>query len=261
MRHPIGAQYHLAGGGFCLSCNYIQRTSPTIFPIRSFSKGFIEKKMNQSTDGRVKEVIVDTRINKILAMRTDSVAMLESLDAISEFYVSNTVEARRALRQDMEYQNIQLAKKFLAEFDVVKEKIEQLENTSIKLEESCETLANKVSDADLNMKVFLEKASMLDMQRNHYIQQSKEIQDFLKRFQLSAEEIDILQNASLDSPQSATTFFQSLKRLRAAYFDCKAIIENHTYTAGFELLDILGQHQGKATLTAYRSSYSNLSLR
>ena len=35
---------------------------------------------------KVKESIVDSRINKVLSMRTDSVAMLESLDAISEFY-------------------------------------------------------------------------------------------------------------------------------------------------------------------------------
>ena len=39
--------------------------------------------------GRSKETIVDSRINKVLAMRTDSVAMLESLDAISEFYGSS----------------------------------------------------------------------------------------------------------------------------------------------------------------------------
>ena len=31
-------------------------------------------------------MIVDSRINKVLAMRTDSAAMIESLDAISEFY-------------------------------------------------------------------------------------------------------------------------------------------------------------------------------
>lgn len=40
-------------------------------------------------DGRIKEVIVDSRISKVLAMRTDSVTMLEALDAISEFYVSS----------------------------------------------------------------------------------------------------------------------------------------------------------------------------
>jgi len=39
-----------------------------------------------SQESRVKEVIVDARINKVLAMRTDSAAMLESLDSISQFY-------------------------------------------------------------------------------------------------------------------------------------------------------------------------------
>jgi hypothetical protein len=40
-----------------------------------------------TTAASIKEVIVDSRINKVLSMRTDSVAMLEALDAISEFYV------------------------------------------------------------------------------------------------------------------------------------------------------------------------------
>lgn len=39
---------------------------------------------------RVKEAIVDARISKILALRTDSIAMTEALDAIGEFYVIST---------------------------------------------------------------------------------------------------------------------------------------------------------------------------
>lgn len=45
----------------------------------------------KSDHGRMKETVVDSRINKVLAMRTDSVAMLEALDAISEFYVSSKI--------------------------------------------------------------------------------------------------------------------------------------------------------------------------
>ena len=37
----------------------------------------------------VKEPIVDARITKILALRTDSIAMTEALDAIGEFYISS----------------------------------------------------------------------------------------------------------------------------------------------------------------------------
>lgn len=104
------------------------------------------------------------------------------------------------------------------------------------------------------MKVFLDKASSLDKQKNLCLQQSTEIKNFLSRFQLSNEEIEILYHSSLDNNASATNFFQSLKRLRTAYTDCKQIIENHTYTAGFELLDILGQHQGTMNLSLHSDS-------
>jgi len=191
-------------------------------------------------------IIVDSRINKVLAMRTDSVAMLEALDAISEFYVANTVEARRALRQDLELQNIHLGKKFLVEFEQVRQKIEAVEEYSGRLETECRLLASRVSEADENMKSFMEKASELENRRNFYEEQSKEIASFLGQFQLSSEEVDVLYRAPMDQPASAKSFFDALQRLRKAYADCKSMVEKHSYSAGFELLDVLGQHQDMA---------------
>ena len=215
-------------------------------------------------------IIVDSRINKVLAMRTDSVAMLEALDAISEFYVANTVEARRALRQDLELHNINLGKKFLVEFEQVRKKIEAVEENSGRLEHECQLLASRVSEADENMKSFMEKASELENRRNFYTEQSKEIASFLGRFQLSSEEVDILYQAPMDQQAAAKSFFDALQRLRNAYADCKLMVEKHSYryvkgfvilhthlsshiypyftthSAGFELLDLLGQHQDMA---------------
>eukprot|EP00598_Pedospumella_elongata_P010656 CAMPEP_0185015088 /NCGR_PEP_ID=MMETSP1098-20130426/99657_1 /TAXON_ID=89044 /ORGANISM="Spumella elongata, Strain CCAP 955/1" /LENGTH=696 /DNA_ID=CAMNT_0027544203 /DNA_START=42 /DNA_END=2129 /DNA_ORIENTATION=+ len=200
-----------------------------------------------SVDGeRIKEVIVDSRINKVLAMRTDSVAMLEALDAISEFYVSNTVDARRMLRQDLELQNINLAKKFLGEFENVRNRIDEVQSLSEKLETACGGLASRVKDADENMKSFMEKASQLENKRNFYQAQSKEINMFLSRFQLSNAEIDLLYHANIDSSESANAFFEVLHRLKSAYADCKNMVEQHCYTVGFELLEVLGQHQDRA---------------
>eukprot|EP01035_Chromulina_nebulosa_P042248 gene42248-57199_t len=113
--------------------------------------------VNSTVDGRVKEV---------LAMRTDSVAMLEALDAISEFYSDNTVDARRMLKQDLELQNIQLAKKFLSEFDEVRTRILSVESLSDRLTDACAVLEKKVRSADENMKSFMEKASELENKRN-----------------------------------------------------------------------------------------------
>ena len=179
-------------------------------------------------------------------MRTDSVAMLEALDAISEFYGANTVDARRSLRQDLELQNIQLAKRFLSEFDQVRKNIQDVESQANGMVEACNSLAFRVSDADSNMKTFMEKASELENRRNVYNQQSAEIKTFLGRFQLSSEEVNVLGKSNIDDPGEAKEFFGALKRLKTAYNECKQMLQKQNYTAGFELLDILGQHQDTA---------------
>ena len=96
------------------------------------------------------------------------------------------------------------------------------------------------------MKAFMEKASELENRRNNYTEQSKEIGSFLSRFQLSSDEIETLYSAPIDNPNSARSFFEALKRLRSAYADCNVMVEKHSYSAGFELLDVLGQHQDMA---------------
>lgn len=190
--------------------------------------------------------VVDSRISKVLSLRTDSAAMLEALDAISEFYTSNTIESRRSLRQDLEYRNITLAKKFICEYDVILGKVIDLEESSIRFDSSCNELSTRVTDADNNMKAFMSKASELETQRNDCLKQSNEIALFLNRFQLSTQEIDALYRSSLDTYATATIFFNSLQRLQSAYNGCKIMVEHYSYSAGFELLDILRQHQDMA---------------
>jgi hypothetical protein len=101
-------------------------------------------------EGRIKEVIVDTRIKKVLGMRTESTTMLEALEAINDFYgktytvssslgcgafnlysasttQGNTANARKSLRHDLESQNIMLARRFLDEYEQVKLRLEAAE--------------------------------------------------------------------------------------------------------------------------------------
>jgi hypothetical protein len=67
---------------------------------------FAGEALAKSQESRVKEVIVDLRIIKVVAMRTDSVPILEALDSISTFFTSNTVNARRSLRHDLENRTV-----------------------------------------------------------------------------------------------------------------------------------------------------------
>jgi hypothetical protein len=199
--------------------------------------------MSTQQDSRVKEVIVDSRINKVLAMRTDSAAMLESLDSISQFYHVNTADARKALRQDLEMQNINWAKKFFDEFDKVREVIEGVDEHASEMDAACKMLASRVSEADENMKAFMEKAMELETKQKFYSSQATEIAGFLSKYQLSEEELGTLYRAPIEQGHS---FFAALERLRNAYSDCREMVEKHKYSAGFEMLDMLGQHQDMA---------------
>ena len=136
--------------------------------------------------------------------------------------------------------------RFLTEFDEVKTRITAVESLASKLQQACDVLESKVRNADVNMKSFMEKASELENKRNSYASQSKEIQSFLSRFQLSEGEVDLLYHANLENADTAERFFDSLNRLKSAYSDCKSMVEKHFYSVGFELLEILGQHQDTA---------------
>ena len=172
--------------------------------------------------------------------------MYNSYIQISNYeYLSaiDTVDARRMLRQDIELQNINLAKKFLLEFDILRHRIDNVEQLSDKLQDSCHLLALRVKDSDSNMKLFINKASLLENKRNFYEIQSKEIQSFLSRFQLPNDEIQLLYYTDLNITNNANLFFSILNKLQLAYIDCKIMVEKHCYTVGFELLEVLSQHQ------------------
>lgn len=181
-------------------------------------------------------------------MRTDSVVMLESLHSISDFFgkEGNTPEARRALRHDVELQNIILAKKFLKEFDAVRLRIERVDDHTSRLEQACSAIAARVVEANDNMNQFMKNASELEAKRNSCSQQSKEIGAFLQRYELSNEEIRILREGAIDSPRTSKKFFEALSRLRLSYKECKEMVEKHRQSVGFELLELLGSHQDSA---------------
>lgn len=194
----------------------------------------------------MKDALVDARIAKVLSLQTDSAAMCDALDSISEFFTDNSLEARRNLRYDLESKNMALAKSFIAEHGALLSRITAAEQSAVELERSCHVLATSVSDADKNIQSFMQKATELENRQALYLEQGREIDAFLKKFSLSTEEIDFLREAQIDNAHSAKQFFAALSHLCTAYKDCKNMVSTNNYNAGFELLDVLGRHQDAA---------------
>lgn len=146
-------------------------------------------------------------------------------------------------------QTVENAKKFLMEMDTIRSNIASVEELSFHLQDSCIMLASKVEDADRNMKDFIERASFLETKKSQLMQQSSNVNDFLIKYHMKQEEIELLKSANLNIHSQARAFFATLHRLKDAYVDCQSMTEKHFHgTIGFELLEILGQHQDTAYL-------------
>lgn len=195
---------------------------------------------------KVREVIVDARISKVLSLRTDSIAMTEALEAIGEFYESNTSTARQSLRHSLEMRTVDCGKRFLHEMEAIKNRLDAVDKFASHLHSSCVSLAGKVEEADRNVKAFMDKANQLESKRGLLLSQSEEVAQFLSRYHMNSSEIRQLQTANLDNSSEARGFFTTFQKLKAAYADCKAITEKQFYGIGFELLDVLGKHKEMA---------------
>lgn len=124
--------------------------------------------------------------------------------------------------------------------------LDSVDQFSSHLFDCCKALAAKVEDADRNIKSFMEKATQLESKRSMFLAQSEEVTQFLSKYHMNNSEINLLQKANLDIPHDAKNFFQIFRKLKEAYQGCKQITEKQFYGIGFELLDVLGQHQETA---------------
>jgi len=178
-------------------------------------------------------------------MRTDSPAMLESLEAISGFYrKGNTLEARKSLRQDLDKENYSLSLKFLENFEKLKIKLESVENYVSSLEAGCESIADRLSAADDHMHQYMKEAKTLEDKRCVLKGQCSQVDSFLKRFQLGEDEVGALTLTPGKTP--STEFFTALKKLGTTREECAGLMGGKHQSAGFELLEILAQHQERA---------------
>lgn len=211
------------------------------------SAGPLPFPLEGNDSNRVKEVMVDTRINKVLALRTDSVAMLEALNSISEFYStskfiaiilfpssiylnflfsqSDTVEARRALRYNLETYNVENGKKFLQELTFMKQQLDETENLSNELNNICSLLKLKVEKADSNMKNFIDKTSSLEKNKSQLMQGKEQIEYFLLKFHMNDEDIHFLNSANLNHSNEFTIFFNKLMKLKDSFHECQKLAE------------------------------------
>ncbi|CAM9490314.1 unnamed protein product [Chrysoparadoxa australica] len=198
---------------------------------------------------------LESSVRGVLGMRTDTPAMLESMQAISVFFDdkgsgSSTLEARRSLRDDLERQNSDLTNCFLKSVERLRQRVRALEGHVHGLEDGCDSIRDRLATADTHMKEFTKAAQGLKCQREALQQRAEQVAVFVQKFQLSDAEV-----AALEEPldkDNGKAFFVALDRLKSVRHESSMLVGGRHQNAAFELLDSLSQHQEVAYERLYK---------
>ena len=173
--------------------------------------------------------ILDKKIQRLLAMKTDSPEMHNSMAALSTFYGTegNTLEARRSLRVDLEQRSLTLAQDFVAQFADFQRGLETVESTIADMKENCAKMLGEIEATEEATAKFLQRTRDLNSVRDAEKKNVESMRNFVLKFKLSDLEIHTL----LEAPLSRTTlgkFLETLSQLEDMKRHCSALLSMPT---------------------------------
>ncbi|RUS17455.1 oligomeric Golgi complex subunit 6 [Endogone sp. FLAS-F59071] len=186
---------------------------------------------------------LSVKLNKILSSSLDDQRTKHALEALSDFYHTNTPDARRNLRGDIERRAMENNRRFLEAFGKVNEQLLTLENEMATMQQCCGEMKSRLDSANTQTSMMLEQADSLKIQSKACETRKIIIDAFLERFTLSNAEV-----AVLCSPSAAvgSEFFDALKHLQQIHGDCKALLISEHQKAGLEIMESMALYQDTA---------------
>eukprot|EP00750_Incisomonas_marina_P017998 INCI2674.1.p1 GENE.INCI2674.1~~INCI2674.1.p1 ORF type:complete len:692 (-),score=114.20 INCI2674.1:239-2314(-) len=169
--------------------------------------------------------LLDKKIERVLAMKTDSPEMHNAMAALSTFYGSkgNTLEARRSLRVDLEGRSLSLAQDFVAQFSEFQNSLEAVEETVKDMKSKCAALYDEIDSTEKATATFLQRTKDLNSVRDTQKKSMESLRSFIMKFKLSDAEIQTL----LDAPLSRTSlkkFLDTLSQLEDMKHHCSKLL-------------------------------------
>ncbi|ORX99362.1 oligomeric complex COG6 [Basidiobolus meristosporus CBS 931.73] len=193
------------------------------------------------------------KLNKVLSSNLDDPNEKLALEALSEFYQQNTLEARRNLRSDIEKRSLSINKRFLEAFGHVNKEIEKIDSELKEITASCVEIQNEVDITKSKTVHLLEKSAVLKSERKKAEAREIIAKAFLDTFTLSAEEIEVL--GSTDGPLEEN-FFAALTHLQRIHKDCQTLVSTGRQSVGTEIMNSLTSVQDVAFDKLFKWSQS-----
>ncbi|KAG5883934.1 hypothetical protein JTB14_003756 [Gonioctena quinquepunctata] len=204
-----------------------------------------------------KEHILSKRLSKIIHTRIENdQETLDALKQLSTFYSENTLQARRNLRSQIEKRSLDINKEFLASFLEVKESFDSVYNDVAEMGASIKEMTTRLQNSKTQTKQLLQQTSVLQKEREQSITQQQVLNALLKKFQLSPEDLSILQGTKKDV-MLTYDIFSVLDKVQRIHSDCKILMQSGLQTLALDLMEQMTLYQESALERLYRWTQSH----
>lgn len=179
------------------------------------------------------------KVNKLVALKPDAPALVESLHALGEFYGDNTPAARRGLRSAIDKRGLAINEEFLCASEAAQRALEAVEAHLSGLLSCCERMSAALATSTHATAGLLERTEALNAELAANERRAALVADFLDKYQLSPDEVVLLREGDV----SSDAFFAALRRVATIHANCRSLLRRHHQRAGLELMDAMALYQ------------------
>ncbi|XP_023022875.2 conserved oligomeric Golgi complex subunit 6 isoform X1 [Leptinotarsa decemlineata] len=205
-----------------------------------------------SEKGAEKEHVLSKRLSKIIQTRIENDReTLEALKQLSTFYSENTLQARRNLRSQIEKRSLDINKEFLSSFLEVKQSFDSVYSDVAEMSESIKEMTKRLQNSKTQTKQLLQQTSALQREREQSIAQQNILKSLLSKFQLSPEDLLVLQGNKKDI-LITHEIFSVLDKVQKIHSDCKILMQSGLQTLALDIMEQMTLYQEGALERLYR---------
>ncbi|CAH0546527.1 unnamed protein product [Brassicogethes aeneus] len=202
----------------------------------------------------VKDHVLSKRLNKILETRfQNDEDTMEALKQLSTFYTENTIQARRNLRSQVEKRSLEINKLVLTSFHEVKVSFDMLYNEIASMNSSVQDMMCRLQNSKTQTKQLLEQTKSLQEERDKNEIQQKVSAAFLKKFQLSPDDLIALHgNKNKRDIYLTNDIFTALDNVQTIHNNCKLLMQSGLQSLAVDIMEQMTLHQEGAVERLYR---------
>lgn len=176
---------------------------------------------------------MEARLRKLIELRTDGPVVAEALESLSAL----GDVSRHALQAGLEQQSLATAEAFLAAMEPLVADVTHLDASIKTLVSTASAASARVAQVGQDSAAFLGRAAGLLQQRAALDARYAEVNNFLARYELTAEEAAAISGGPGNDTATARRFYAALERVQRLQGEALGLVTGDNQAIGLELLD------------------------